>query len=148
VKTATPSARIVSLRGMLIAAVAFAGAVHLLLAVSRVVGWRVEGVGFGATGVAQLFVAIALLVSDRRDWLWGVLVVTLLPFAAWLYTRTIGYPAGTGGPLLIVAAGIPGLVAIEAIDTYLVEPSGNVDTHATPLTGSVSSPPLANAGQP
>ena len=173
--TSTHSTRLISLRGIAAAGLVFAGAVHLLLAVSRSPGWRAEAVGFAAVGIAQLLVAVWFMIADTRAAYMAVTGVAIVPLLAWAYTRAIGYPFGpwegqtlevhglevlvaigevvpamiaiaalasgsrligapgfridTLGPVLVVLAGIPGMVGIEAVDNYLVEPDGRTHTH-------------------
>jgi hypothetical protein len=172
VKSPSP---IFSLRGLAVAASAFSGVVHLLLAVSRALGWRTEAMGLAAVGLLQLVVAVwFMLVANRRSAA-ALAAVAFGPLVIWLYTRTVGYPIGpweglnlevqglevlvaiaeivagliavvgltsrhelvgrTGlrfeiiAPLLVVLSGIPGLIGIEAVDTYLVDRSGQIHLH-------------------
>jgi hypothetical protein len=182
------AASIVSLRGFLVAGLAFAGSVHLLLAVPRASGWRQEAEAFAATGAVQLAAAVAVLLAARRPQLVAALVAAVAPLAAWAYTRTAGYPLGpfdgrtlevhglellvavaelgaatlalaglltggrllgpdgprlaTIGPSLIALSLLPGLVAAEAVDTYVIETTGATHTHTH---GTTTTPAAATS---
>jgi hypothetical protein len=62
-----------------------------------------------------------------------IAVITLTPLSS--IVPGPGLRLDTVAPVLFVLAGVPGMVGIEAVDTYLVEPTGQTHTHAAVVAG-------------
>lgn len=100
---------VVSLRSLVAALAVFAGTVHLVVAGQRHVAWSTEAAFLVAVGLAQVGLAIAVVLTARA-WPWGALVaVHAVAVGAWVWTRTAGYPFG---PL---AGETPGVHVLDAV---------------------------------
>jgi hypothetical protein len=80
------------LRGLLIAALSLAGAVHLLLAPDHFGESALMGVGFLCSALAQFGLALAVLVKPRRFTYVAVIGVSAALIAFYAYNVMIGLP--------------------------------------------------------
>jgi hypothetical protein len=90
-------------RGLLIAALSLAGAVHLLLAPEHFGESALMGVGFLCSAVAQLGLALAVLVKPRPSAYLAIIGLSAVLIGLYAYNVMIGLPFNgattDGGPL-------------------------------------------------
>lgn len=75
-----------------------AGLVHLQHAPGHLAEWVPLGAGFVLAGLAQVLLALVLLVRESRAWLVLGAAVQLTCVVAWALSRTVGLPLVPVGP--------------------------------------------------
>ena len=90
----TDAPRAATAAPVLAALSAGAGVIHAAMAPSHMAEWGVEGVAFALVAWAQLLLAAALLRRPSLDVLQATIILNLGVLAAWLVSRTAGFPFG------------------------------------------------------
>ena len=135
-------------RIFLAALLAGAGAIHFAMVPTHAQEWYAEGVAFAIVAWVQLLLAGLIAVRPSRPVLAGGILVNLGAIAAWLISRTAGFPFGPSegtseafGSIDVLTAVLEGLFVIVAT-VALVRPAASGERRRQPMWLAAAVVPL------